>query len=381
MKFPLVELSELLEPASRWFAPDSFTVYRQLGVRLWGHGAYEREQILGADTKYGKLNVCKKDDIVVNKIWARNGSIAVVPQELDGTVVSNEFPIFTVKKELLNPQWFRLFTKTPILWSQCANLARGTSGQNRIKPEKFLSVRIPLPGLNLQREIVGRVDSISSKLENAQLLMSQLQADTNSFAMAIANEFEMFSALPSMLGDVSPLDRRIAEISSDLQYKEIACRSFGKGVFEKPSFQGSDLTWQRPNVVKAGDVLLSNIKAWEGAIAVVPPEHDGKVVSHRYLTLDCDRSKIIPEFLCFYLLSREGLEHIGSASPGTADRNRTLNVKKLHQIPVPIPPMEHQLKLKRILDAKAAYLAQDTFEKDAESLRRSILAKAFRGEL
>src|SRR5437773_7462767 len=31
-------------------------------------------------------------------------------------------------------------------------------------------------------------------------------------------------------------------------------------------------------------ILVSNIKAWEGALAVAKPEDDGRVGSHRYLT-------------------------------------------------------------------------------------------------
>src|ERR1035441_250867 len=72
--WPTVRLGEVLTPAERSESPVSGTTYRQIGVRLWGEGAYEREQMDGSATKYTQLFRAKTDDVIVNKIWAQNGS-------------------------------------------------------------------------------------------------------------------------------------------------------------------------------------------------------------------------------------------------------------------------------------------------------------------
>ncbi len=259
-------------------------------------------------------------------------------------------------------------------------LMAGTSNVSLRVPD-LAEVPVWLPPLETQERIASGVEQAFAKLETAKGLVVEIHSDFDRLLLASARQLGLFFAPRHSLHEVAPLNRRIVDVLPEQKYDEIACRSFGKGVFEKPSFLGSELSWQRPNVVRAGDVLLSNIKAWEGAIAVVSSQHNGKVVSHRYLTLSCLCAKILPEVLCYYLLSPEGLEQIGAASPGTADRNRTLNVKKLHQISIPILPMDDQLRLKRVLKAKEEFLALNTLEIDAESLRRSILSKAFRGEL
>jgi len=46
---------------------------------------------------------------------------------------------------------------------------------------------------------------------------------------------------------------------------------------------------------------------------------------------------IEPEFLYYYFKTQEGVEKLKMASPGTADRNRTLNTKKLEKILIPVP--------------------------------------------
>ena len=84
--------------------------------------------------------------------------------------------------------------------------------------------------------------------------------------------------------EVAPVVRRPVEIRIDASYHEIGARLVGKGLFAKPDFDGATATWEKPVWVKSGDLVLSNIKAWEGAIAVASDEHDGCIASHRYIT-------------------------------------------------------------------------------------------------
>jgi len=171
-------------------------------------------------------------------------------------------------------------------------------------------------------------------------------------------------------------------IDPEKEYPQIAVRSFGKGTFHKPPLVGSDVTWQKPFLVKADDILISNIKAWEGAIAVAANGDDGRVGSHRYLTCVPRPSVATARFICFYLLTAEGLHEVGEASPGSADRNRTLSSKALLQIPIPVPSYEQQLWFDRIYKQVVALKklqAEATAEIDA--LLPSILDKAFNGEL
>lgn len=50
---PSARLKEIMEPIERPEVPIPGKTYRQLGVKLWGEGAYERESIDGIETKLG----------------------------------------------------------------------------------------------------------------------------------------------------------------------------------------------------------------------------------------------------------------------------------------------------------------------------------------
>src|SRR2546423_1624072 len=117
--YPIVPLIEACTPVERPEFPMPGQPYRQIGVQLWGRGAYEREIIDGSQTKYATLSPVEADDIIVNKIWARNGSVAVVTDGLAGCYGSGEFPTFAPIREKLEPRWFHWITKTRWFWEQC----------------------------------------------------------------------------------------------------------------------------------------------------------------------------------------------------------------------------------------------------------------------
>lgn len=106
-----------------------------------------------------------------------NGSVAVVTEALTGCYASNEFPIFKPMNERLDPKWFHWLTKTRYFWTQCDLKSRGTSGKNRIRPEKFLEIEIPLPPLKEQERIVTRIEELAAKIEEARRLREQSAAE------------------------------------------------------------------------------------------------------------------------------------------------------------------------------------------------------------
>lgn len=372
MTWPEVELSAVAKPIARLEAPTPGTTYRQLGVRLWGGGAYERESIDGAGTQYKQLLRVAESDIVVNKIWARNGSVAVVPRELNGCYGSPEFPTFEINADRLLPRWFHWLTKSPDIWRQCDQKSRGTSGKNRLRPERFLQIKIPLPALKRQQELVDQLDALADRVAQQKQECDVFDRELN--ALLSAAFARITSGVPYRpMSDLAPLLRRPVQIEPERSYPELGVRSFGRGVFHKPHLIGSEITWEKLFSVEQGDIVISNIKAWEGAIAVAGADDHGRVASHRYLTCVAN-SLASPHFLAFYLLTPEGLEKIRAASPGSADRNRTLGMEALMAITAPVPAIETQrvfeLLLAKVREVRTLRLSAET---DLDALTSSAL--------
>ena len=348
MGWPVVSLDRIARYVRRPEVPQPGTLYRQIGVRLWGRGAYERCSIDGSETKYSTLYRTNDSDIIVNKIWARNGSVAVVNRCLDGTFGSSEFPTYEIDRAALLPAWFAWYTKHPSLWKQCELLSRGTSGQNRLNPVRFLSVQLPLPSLNDQRSVVAKLDGIAYHSARRANHVETSERDTQAM---LSNAFRKIvdGALRLPMDRVAPLVRRPVEVHPEYSYPEIGVRSFGRGTFHKPVIDGATVGSKRLFLVRDGDLLFNIVFAWEGAVAVARAEDHGRVGSHRFLTSVPDRRVTTPSFLHFYFLTREGLDQLNEASPGGAGRNRTLGLKKLNAIRVPIPGLDRQRWFDRLL--------------------------------
>jgi type I restriction enzyme, S subunit len=147
------------------------------------------------------------------------------------------------------------------------------------------------------------------------------------------------------VGDVLRLERRAVAVDPQNEYEEIGVRSFGRGIFHKPPVSGADLGSKRVFRVTPGDLVISNVFAWEGAIAVASDREIGKIGSHRFMTFVPASNRIDVPWAAWFFRSEPGLELIRKASPGSAGRNRTLAIDRFEQLEIPIPPIDVQCRV------------------------------------
>jgi len=181
---------------------------------------------------------------------------------------------------------------------------------------------------------------------------------------------------------VAPIIRRPVQINAENLYPELGIRCFGKGTFHKPALSGLEVGTKKLFQIKTGDLVFSNVFAWEGGIAVAQEEDNNRYGSHRFISCDCDLEQVLPEYLNFHFLTPKGLEEIVRCSPGGAGRNKTLGLKKLEAIEVPVPDIEEQRKFVALLHQfKQLEKQRIEREKELSELIPSLLDKAFKGEL
>ncbi len=124
------------------------------------------------DVLEGKLIGTKKqyrieaNQFLMSKIDARNGAFGIVPKELDGAIVTNDFPSFIVDEKLINIEFLVLITTTKQFIDFAQSCSSGTTGRRRIDMTMFLAQKIPLPHIDEQNSIVS---NYNQKLNNAEL--------------------------------------------------------------------------------------------------------------------------------------------------------------------------------------------------------------------
>jgi type I restriction enzyme S subunit len=387
------KLGDVVGPAQRAEVPTPGTAYRQIGVKLWGEGAYERETIDGSQTKYAKLFRAEAGDIVVNKIWARNGSVAIVPRSLAGCFVSAEFPMFAPEPDRLESRWMHWLTKTPGFWAQCDEKSRGTSGKNRIKPEQFLSVEIPLPPLAEQRRVLARIEELASQIQEARTLRQQAAKEAE--AIRVSHSRDQFDsphrtdwgemriadaceAIIDYRGRTPPISERGIPHITSANIKE------GRINWQTSKFVSEETyaVFMTRGIPRPQDVLFT-MEAPLGEVGVVPDDRKFSL-AQRVILLRPKPSMLTGDFLARALSSPGVRENI--LSKATATTVSGIASKRLKEVHVPVPPLPEQRRVVAELDAvqaEADALKRLQAETAAElgALLPSILDKAFKGEL
>lgn len=391
--FPIVRLGEVLTPVERPEQPVPGKAYRQVGVKLWGQGAYERNPIDGAQTRYQALWRVETGDIILNKIWARNGSVAVVPESLAGRYVSNEFPTFSAVREKLEPRWFHWLTKTPMFWEQCDKKSRGTSGKNRIRPERFLEIEIPRPPLAEQRRIVARIEELAAKIEEGFSL--RRPAETQASAIIAAERNAIVARYPKLVFEtlidntLLGLVRSSAEQDPSKPVPYLKMNNITRdGRINLAEVARVDASPRELATYKIqrGDFLFNTRNSFDlvGKTAVWDRDNRDFVFNNNIMRIRF-REGVSAEFMNQAFLSSVVQTQL------RASKKQTTNVcalywKNLRGIEVPVPKLEEQRRivahlgdLQSKVDELGALQTKTAAELDA--LLPSILDKAFKGEL
>lgn len=376
-----LRLGDVLRPNTDVIDIDPFGRYQQVTIRLWGRGVVPRGEINGADIKGTARTRVRSGQFIVSKIDARNGAMGIVPPELDGALASNDFPAFDVDADRLRPSFLSWLSRTAAFVDLCKRASEGTTNRVRLSQERMLGLGVSVPSPAEQDGIVATLDAAAARVAEAQQLCREIDEEAHALLRSAFHRIAD-GAPRHLMSQIAPLHRRQVAVSVLETYPQVSVRSFGKGTFHREAVSGAEITWEQPYLVHAGDVLLSNIKAWEGAVAVAGPEDHGRFGSHRYLTCVPKPGVATAGWIAFFLLTGEGLEHLGKASPGSTDRNRTLGTKALMGIPVPLPPVENQKWFDRLQQSlKAARAETARIVAEAEAMLPAILDRAFKGKL
>jgi len=146
-------------------SPDPVSV---MVVRYEGF-AEAGEELNPADSSYARLYPVHAGDIVISNIAASHGSIAVVPDELDGCVVSSEYTVLKAKPGF-DPIVLQLILRSPEIRS---DILLSSSGANRTRTRWDLirDLSAPYPPPDVVASIGAMVDRADeAKREAVRLL-------------------------------------------------------------------------------------------------------------------------------------------------------------------------------------------------------------------
>ena len=162
--YPSVKVGEVLHQTIKTERIVDTLKEKYVTVALHGMGARERN-IDVYDPKPFSAYRIKAGQFIYSRIDARNGAFSIVPEVLDGAVVSKDFPVFDIDTTKIMPQMLLFSMLDENFIQQIKQNSLGSTNRQRIKEEVFLEYQIVLPPIDVQRAFEAFVEqSDKSKL-------------------------------------------------------------------------------------------------------------------------------------------------------------------------------------------------------------------------
>lgn len=391
-QWPKVRLREVLRRSAETIEPQADTEYREITVRLWGNGVIERGRVLGASLS-GRRFVAHAGQFIASRIDARNGAMGLVPESLDGALVTNDFPLFDLNTKRLEPAFLGWLCRTGDFVELCLRASEGTTNRVRLKEERFLALEIPLPPLAEQRRVVARIEELAAQIHEARTLRRQAAEEAEAFSHSGAES--VFRRLSMSIGTKSVGDVCTSVTDGDHntpQFSDAGVRFVFVGNVSSGRLHFENTKRVSPEYFKGlkphrlperGDILYSAVGATLGIPAVV--DSDEPFCFQRHVAiLKPDRKQVESQFVWHMLGSRTVFEKTWAATTGSAQP--TVPLRAIRELPIPVPPLPEQRRIMAELDALQAEVdalkglqAETAAEMDA--LLPAILDLAFKGEL
>lgn len=334
--------------------------YQQITVRMRHQGVVLRDRVLGESISTSRRYRARHGQLIISRIDARNGAVGLVPDELDDSIVSNDFWLFDINAERVNPAFLDWYVSTSEFVEQCVRASEGTTNRVRLQLDEFLSLRVSFPTVSEQRRLGDELSKLRRRVSAARSVLvrndSRLIDLTVSLHLAACNP-----TIPVPVAELVQLHEVRQPVVPGRQYPQVGVKSFGRGLFSRETVDASTTTYRAFNELYSGALVLSQVKGWEGAVAMCPEDLAGRYVSPEYRTFRCDPTRTSPRYLKHIVPLRWFWERLTDATRGVGARRERTRPEQFSQLELPFPELSQQLKLLPLFDriAQARSITQD----------------------
>ena len=375
--YPMMRIGEFLKRNKTAVTIEDDKTYKRATIKVRNGGIFLRDEEIGS--KIGTKNqfLIFKGQFLLSKIDARNGAFGVVPEELDGGIITGNFWTFDVNYDIVNPHYLALLTTTKAFVDFCEQASNGTTNRHYLQEPLFLNIKVPVPSLAEQNKLV---EEYNKQMIVADNLVQECQTIDNNILQYfdndiglkqsarktkllslmryadISNRWDSF-AVTNMLSasvPIYPLGNFIKDIATGTTPPTSKKEYFNGDIkFYTPSdIRGNmyltnterTLTQKaiddkKARVFHKGDILFVGIGSTVGKVGIV---NDQMVSSNQQITgITLNNKEIYPEYAFYYLHYHKDLT--------TAEHSKTtlpiVNQEKIANIPIPVPAMAQQIEM------------------------------------
>lgn len=170
-EFPL---QSVLMTSSNPAQMDDSANYKLVTVKRNFGGVVERGAFLGKNILVKTQYYIATNDFLISKRQVSHGACGIVPQELDSSIVSNEYNIFRANEKLMNIHFFQNYVQLPHFKKKFYDYSDGIHIEKLLfKTKSWLRLQIPFPSLTEQEKIVEIIQTWDEAIEKQEALIEQ----------------------------------------------------------------------------------------------------------------------------------------------------------------------------------------------------------------
>lgn len=300
-----------------------------------------------------------------------HAAFGIVPNNLNNYESTIDSPAFDVKNAnssfLLN-----LFLRKNF-YLYYGERANGSRKARRIHEKDFLMMPIKIPSIQEQNQIVVLIKIINKSITLQQRKLNTLFQYKSQFVNDIfekQNSNWKTKRLNEFLHVPAP------EISNVTTKEQIMTVKLNVGgVVSGASRDTLKLSATKYYVRHAGQLIFGKQNFFNGSIAIVPQNMDGKVTSQDVPSLNIDKDKIDSYFLLYYLSRKNFYEHTERFATGTGSKR--LHVETVLNLKIKVPSINMQKKISSVIskinaDIQAELKKLNMYKKIKQSLLQNM---------
>ena len=394
----ILDISGGSQPAKSHFITEPREGYTQLyQTRDYG----EHPIPVYIPNKYATKTTCEGDILLARY----GGSLGKVFRAHDGAYNVALTKVIKIYPELIDDEFLYKYYLSQFYQNFCIKASNGRSAQAGFNRDDMNSLPFPLPPLAEQKRIVDQIESLFSKLDEANEKAREVidRIETNIEAIlynAFSGKLTQYWRKENGV-DYNWEKSTLSKIVSGLKYGSseksdynnngtpvLRIPNIGEGVIDF-----SDLKYMQGELenssheVFENDILIirsNGSRDLVGKCAIVPAL-ERRFAYASFLIRIKASDKVLPNYLVRYINSSMARGQLFAKAKSSSGIHN-INSKELGSIRIDVPTIEEQTEILKIieplikkeLDVKD--ITSHMIENIAE-LKKSILAKAFRGEL
>jgi type I restriction enzyme S subunit len=331
-------------------------------------------------------------DIALAKLGIPIGKTCIIPKHLKSGIITADIVRIRPDKKVVDYNFLEYFLNTDLSVNQLTNNISGAT-RPRVNLSDVRNIEIPLPPLHEQQRIVSILDetfaAISKAKANAEQNLKNAKELFESYLQGVfkdkvyGNKSEALENLCELVVDCEHKTAPLQETG----YPSIRTPNIGKGELildnvNRVSYE-TYLKWTRRAIPQSGDLILAR-EAPAGNIAVIPDNIE-VCLGQRTVLIRPKKGKLVSKYLAYLILSKEVQEKLLSHSTGATVEHINMKDIRAFKIYNLLPISEQQLVVSKIesLSAETQKLEAIYQQKllNLEELKKSVLQKAFNGEL